>query len=539
MGLGLVRGDVPGIDLLMFKNIKLFHFVAVALTAFWIAFLALGGTAWWAMSQSASALADVQQHRLHKVETLTKIQLLVEQERLEILRTAQHDPSSELSKTHDHPVENHFKALAQRQAEAEGLWNSLKDDRAGGPEAELIQQAFATRTAWAPSMGAVTEAFKKGDFSPAVMSAFLVSTRAQGKAMIDALEKLRAHHNQEAASSTERTLRMQRQIGWGFVLLAVVFGLPGTVICTLILRRITQGFAQANAVTATMASGDLRADIPVEGRDEIGELMQRLQTMRAGFLQALQQVRSAADSITHAAVEVASGNSELKQRTEQTSQHLQQTAASSEQLAQTVRQNAHHAQEATSLAVSASDVATRGGDSVSHMVGTMRDIQDSSRKIADIIGVIDGIAFQTNILALNAAVEAARAGEQGRGFAVVASEVRSLAQRSAGAAREIKTLIQASVERVETGTRQADAAGATMSEVVQAIRKVSQIVEDINQASQEQARGVAQVGEAVSSMDQATQQNASLVQHSASASEEMRQQAEVLSSAVSQFKLPA
>ena len=523
----------------MFKNIKLYHFVFVALTAFWIAFLALVGTAWWGMSKSADVLAEIQQYRSVQIETLTKIQLLVEQERLEILRAAQHDPSSELSKTHDHPIDNHFKSISERQAQSNSLWDSLKNEQASPAEKALVEKALTTRTALAPTIKAVTSAFAKGDFSPAVMSAFLVSTRQQGKAMIDALEELRAYHNQQSGLAVAEALTLQKRIGGGFIFLAIFFGLPGAVICTLILRRITHGFAQANAVTSTIASGDLTADIQVDGKDEIGELMQRLHTMRTSFLQAIQQVRRAADSISHASVEVASGNSDLSQRTEQTSQNLQQTAASSEQLAQTVRQNAHHAQEATSLAMSASDVATRGGDSVTQMVGTMREIQDSSRKIADIIGVIDGIAFQTNILALNAAVEAARAGEQGRGFAVVASEVRSLAQRSAGAAREIKTLIQSSVERVESGTRQADQAGATMNEVVQAIRKVSHIVEDINKASQDQARGVAQVGEAVSAMDQATQQNAALVQHSATASEEMRQQAQVLSAAVGQFKLPS
>jgi methyl-accepting chemotaxis protein len=241
--------------------------------------------------------------------------------------------------------------------------------------------------------------------------------------------------------------------------------------------------------------------------------------------------------VATASAQIASGNSDLSGRTEEQASALEQTAASMEQLGSTVRQNADNARQANQLALNASTVAVQGGDVVAQVVGTMKGINDSSRKIADIIGVIDGIAFQTNILALNAAVEAARAGEQGRGFAVVASEVRSLAQRSAEAAKEIKGLITASVERVAQGTQQADLAGETMTEVVGAIRRVTDIMGEISAASSEQSTGVAQVGEAITQMDQATQQNAALVEESAAAADSLQRQAQELVQAVAVFRL--
>jgi methyl-accepting chemotaxis protein len=264
-----------------------------------------------------------------------------------------------------------------------------------------------------------------------------------------------------------------------------------------------------------------------------------MELMRANLIRVISEVLESADSIQVASSQVAAGNADLSQRTEQTAGNLQQTASSTEELGVTVRQNADNARQANQLAQGASEVATRGGVVVAEVVDTMKGINDSSRRIADIIGVIDGIAFQTNILALNAAVEAARAGEQGRGFAVVAGEVRSLAQRSAEAAREIRSLIAASVERVEAGSRQVDQAGSTMHEVVQAISRVRDIVSEISQASVEQSEGVSLVGQAVSQMDAATQQNAALVEESAAAAESLSNQARNLVNTVSAFRLSA
>jgi methyl-accepting chemotaxis protein len=284
-----------------------------------------------------------------------------------------------------------------------------------------------------------------------------------------------------------------------------------------------------------VAQGDLR-EIPGAAQAAPGSVLASMGMMQSQLVTLIGKVRASADSIASASAEIAQGNNDLSSRTESQASALEETAASMEELNSTVKQNAQNAIEANHLAHGASTVARRGGEVVVQVVETMKGINDSSRKIAEIIGVIDGIAFQTNILALNAAVEAARAGEQGRGFAVVASEVRSLAGRSADAAKEIKSLIGASVERVEQGSALVDRAGATMTEVVDAIKRVADIVGEISAASSEQSIGVAQVGEAITQLDQATQQNAALVEESAAAAESMRFQAEQLVQAVAVFQ---
>ncbi|MFT3955831.1 MAG: methyl-accepting chemotaxis protein [Piscinibacter sp.] len=302
-------------------------------------------------------------------------------------------------------------------------------------------------------------------------------------------------------------------------------------------RSITGPIGQALTVAQTVANGDLSSRIEATTQDETGRLLAALKTMNQNLTRIVGTVRNGSDSIATGSAQIAGGNADLSQRTEEQASALQQTAASMEQLGSTVRQNADNARQANQLAMGATDVAVKGGEVVARVVDTMKGINDSSKKIADIITVIDGIAFQTNILALNAAVEAARAGEQGRGFAVVAGEVRNLAQRSAEAAKEIKGLITASVERVEQGTVLVDQAGSTMDEVVTAIKRVTDIMGEISSASAEQSSGVQQVGEAVSQMDQVTQQNAALVEESAAAADSLKQQAQQLVAAVAAFKL--
>jgi len=314
------------------------------------------------------------------------------------------------------------------------------------------------------------------------------------------------------------------------VLLAALLGVG-------ITRAVTRPAGHAMRAARAIAEGDLSAEVPSGGKDEMGQLLTALRDMRDSLARVVSGVRGNAEGVASASSQIASGNNDLSARTEQQASALEETAASMEELGSTVRQNADNARAANQLAVSASTVAVQGGDVVAEVVETMKGINDSSKKIADIISVIDGIAFQTNILALNAAVEAARAGEQGRGFAVVAGEVRSLAGRSAEAAKEIKGLITASVERVEQGTALVDKAGATMSEVVGAIRRVTDIVGEISAASHEQSLGVAQVGEAVSQMDQVTQQNAALVEEMAAAASSLQNQAEDLVQVVAVFRL--
>jgi methyl-accepting chemotaxis protein len=304
-----------------------------------------------------------------------------------------------------------------------------------------------------------------------------------------------------------------------------------------ITRSITAPINRALAVAETVSAGDLTSVIVVDSRDETGRLMQALKSMNDNLVTIVGQVRSGTDTMATASAEIAAGNQDLSSRTEQQASSLEETASSMEELTATVRQNADNAREANRLAQDAAGVANRGGAVVADVVNTMGSINASSRKIVDIISVIDGIAFQTNILALNAAVEAARAGEQGRGFAVVATEVRNLAQRSAAAAKEIKSLIDDSVQKVETGSALVDQAGHTMNEIVQGIAQVTSIMGEITSASAEQSAGIEQVNQAITEMDQVTQQNAALVEEASAAAEAMQEQAAGLSQVVSVFKL--
>ncbi len=321
-----------------------------------------------------------------------------------------------------------------------------------------------------------------------------------------------------------------------FIAAFVVLCMMGVGIASLLGRSIVAPLDQAREFASQIARGDFTSRPPLIGKDEATDMMRALDDMRNSLTRVVAGVRHAADGIQVASGEVASGNRDLSARTESQAAALQQTAASMDQLGATVGRNADSAEQANKLARSASGVAAQGGVVVAQVVETMRGINDSSKKIADIIGVIDGIAFQTNILALNAAVEAARAGEQGRGFAVVAGEVRSLAQRSAEAAKEIKVLIVDSVSKVEQGSVLADRAGETMSEVVQSIQRVSGIVAEISAASHEQSAGVAQTSQAISQMDGATQQNASLVEEMAAAAASLNTQAQELVRAVGIFR---
>ncbi|WP_313771686.1 methyl-accepting chemotaxis protein [Comamonas aquatica] len=341
---------------------------------------------------------------------------------------------------------------------------------------------------------------------------------------------------QVAAAETEVKAMFAQLYTLGAILMVLTVAIA-TFISWRLSRGIAAGVEQARAVAQRIGAGDLSQDVQIHSGDEIGQLLTALRDMQANLAQVVRSVRHGSDNVATASSEIAQGNQDLSARTESQASALEETSASMEELGSTVKQNADNARQANQLAQNASNVAMQGGQVVAQVVDTMKGISESSAKIADIISVIDGIAFQTNILALNAAVEAARAGEQGRGFAVVAAEVRSLAGRSAEAAKEIKALITASVQRVDQGTSLVDQAGATMNEVVQSIRRVTDIMGEISAASSEQSAGVAQVGEAVTQMDQATQQNAALVEEMSAAATSLHGQAQELVQAVAVFKL--
>ncbi len=357
------------------------------------------------------------------------------------------------------------------------------------------------------------------------------------QSLVKSLDKLVQLEKKLAQASHESAGNAFSQVSVALIVLLLLALVISGWVAFFMSRVIVKPLKHAIAVADHIASGDLTQTIEVRSKDETGQLMQAMKNMNESLVNIVGQVRTGTETIAVASREIASGNADLSSRTESQASSLEETASSMEELTSTVRQNAENARQANRLVVSTADVAVKGGQVVGQVVDTMASIKESSRKISDIIGVIDGIAFQTNILALNAAVEAARAGEQGRGFAVVASEVRNLAQRSASAAKEIKGLIEDSVGKVDAGSELVDKAGHTMEEIVSSVKRVTDIMSEIAAASQEQSAGIEQVNQAITQMDDATQQNAALVEEAAAAAESLQDQAAKLADAVSVFKL--
>jgi methyl-accepting chemotaxis protein len=435
-----------------------------------------------------------------------------------------------------------IKDVSERMKEASALSLQLQDEIGASLRNPAVQEQFKVvreeRASYAAARDAMLKAKQAGDdeLAAKVYREQLKPSTATYLAAIRKLAKMQVTAADDVATTILDSYASTRLILIVLGLVAIVLG----VACAfLITRSITVPIREAVAVAEKVASGDLSSRITVDSRDETGQLMQALRSMNDSLADIVGRVRTGTGTIAVASGEIAAGNQDLSARTEQQAGSLEETAASMEELTSTVKQNADNARQANQLADAAAAVAGQGGAMVAEVVATMGSINESSRKIVDIIGVIDGIAFQTNILALNAAVEAARAGEQGRGFAVVASEVRSLAQRSATAAKEIKALIDDSVRKVQDGTGQVDRAGATMGDIVTSIGHVTAIMAEIANASEEQRAGIEQVNHAIVEMDRVTQQNAALVEEAAAAASAMQEQADDLSRVVGTFRLEA
>ncbi len=433
-------------------------------------------------------------------------------------------------------LDKHWSAFARQEAAVDDKARALLATLPAGESRQWVEQFAAAHLKMGEGYRRGFEAFKAAAFDSAAGDAAVAGVdREPARLLAESGKKIATDSAAVSASAAAQAHRATI----GSIVLMLLAGVGGIAVGVVFSRRITRPVDDALGLARAIAAGDLTTPVRTNGADEVAQLLAALAAMQGSLSGVVGNVRHNSESVSTAAGEISQGANDLSSRTEEQASALQQAASSMEQLGCTVRQNAENAMSANQLALGASTVARKGGAVVGEVVETMKGINESSRRIVDIIGVIDGIAFQTNILALNAAVEAARAGEQGRGFAVVASEVRSLAQRSADAAKEIKSLISASVERVEHGTALVDQAGVTMTEIVQAISRVTDIMGEISAASTEQSGGVGQIGMAISQMDQATQQNAALVEESAAAAESLRDQARQLVQVVSVFKLGA
>jgi methyl-accepting chemotaxis protein len=434
-------------------------------------------------------------------------------------------------------VERAGKEMQENSAKATALLDAYMKTKLTPKEAELAQAYIVARKEFIEKgLNRVMKAATEGDLSGANagyeegVSPLAPEVERLAAALVQ-LQIEEAKKEYDAAQATQSRSRML-----AIVSTVAALGL-GALLAWWIAGSITTPVREAVRLAEAVAGGDLTQQVEARGRDEIAQLLRALGTMNDGLVKIVGQVRQAADSIATGSSEIANGNADLSQRTEEQASNLEETAASMEEMNATVKQNADTARAATQLATAASSTAERGGQVVGQVVTTMEEITASSRRISDIIGVIDGIAFQTNILALNAAVEAARAGEQGRGFAVVAGEVRTLAGRSAEAAKEIKSLIGQSVERVDTGSRLVAEAGSTMGEIVAQVKRVADLIGEMDSASREQAQGIGQVSEAVNQLDQVTQQNAALVEEAAAAADSLREQARRMAEVVGVFRL--
>ena len=521
----------------LWNSWRITHRFIAMLAAFVVSILVVAGIGLSGMASARDDLRQLYEGAMVRSQMAEQIVQIQNDTRLQVLLAFQHAPGSELAEAHDHPIQVHLDAIATNQSTAIGVHKTLVEDSQTDEERALLDEATKARQAWRPKLAQALEAINRNDFSAQVMGDFLEAARNEGTQVHMTMEAFRAHQLIRASTLYNHAEERYALALWIFGGAALLLVLPSVLLALALLTRLKGGFMTASTALKQIADNDLSHPVPHSGTDEIGCMLQHMEGMRSNLSRAVGNVKTGAGAIASASAQVAAGTLDLSSRTEQQASALEETASATEELSSTVQQNADNAVQANELAGEARRMAQNGGDIVGQMVSTMAEINQSAKKIVDIISVIDGIAFQTNILALNAAVEAARAGEQGRGFAVVAGEVRSLAGRSAEAAREVQALITDAVSKAEMGNAQAAQAGTSMQEIVSGIQRVAGIVDEIALASREQASGLAQINQAVSHLDGVTQQNAALVEQSSAAAAALQQQAHHLAEVADTFRL--
>ena len=515
----------------MHKTSKVAHQLALAFGLLLAIMAAISAAAWVKLGDSNAQMATMYNDRLVPLAQLGDVERVALRNRLLVQEMLAQPEPAQIAKLSEEIQAN--RQLAEKQWQAYAATFLTPEEKTLVAQYEGVAHAYLDQGIL-PTVAKLAAGDTAG---AAALAAELPAKAAAYSKLMASLRELQVRVAGENFQQAGENFSMLKRILAASIALGLLAGAGAALAITRRLMRQLGGEpAYAAEVVRRIAEGDLTTEVRVQPGDQ-HSLLAGMQAMQQSLLRLVERIRLGADSIASGSMQIAGGSADLSQRTEEQASSLEQTAASMEQLTATVRQNAETASQATQLATSASQAATQGGAVMQRVVGTMQGMSEGSRRMADIIGVIDGIAFQTNILALNAAVEAARAGEQGRGFAVVAGEVRALAQRSAEAAKEIKALIGRSVEQVDSGVQLVDEAGRTMGDIVMQVQRVTDLINEIHAASTEQSRGIAQVGEAVSQLDQVTQQNAALVEESTAAAESLKSQAQRLVEAVSAFKV--
>ena len=521
----------------MLSNLKIKHLVIAALGALTAVIVLIGGYGIYAANRSVALVNDVTLADQARSGERNAIRLDMETNRSQILQALQHNTEFEWAKLHDHELSVHWGIIDASSQRIKERWQRYIDSIDNAEQKKLAQDWFRDSSGLGLEHIAAAVAFiKNGDWDNAelVLIKKINPTYRVGDVALNALKKI---SDERAAANAELVRDSLQTMRYSTIAVLILGAMLALAVGYLLIKAIADPLQEAMVIAERVAAGDLRGSAGSHSTNEIGVLLTALDTMKGSLAGIVSEVRGSTSNMASASAQIAAGNQDLSQRSAEQAASLEETSSSMEEMTATVKQNADSARQANTLALSASEVALKGGKLVAQVVDTMGSISASSNKIADIISVIDGIAFQTNILALNAAVEAARAGEQGRGFAVVATEVRNLAQRSAAAAQEIKTLIEDSVQKVDSGARLVGQTGTTMQDIVESVHRVTGIMSEITNASQEQAIGLEQIRAAIVQMDGLTQENMALVEEASAAADSLNERAQGLDAVVSVFEL--